>query len=108
MATDEDLITAVANGDGRALEELCRRYERGLHQFIFRHTGGRGVDDLYQETWLRVVRAGGRFDRRRRVLSWAFPIALHLFCGWDRPPPPQPLAPPRPADAPPARTARGA
>src|SRR5437016_454809 len=64
MATDEDLITAVANGDGRALEELCRRYERGLHQFIFRHTGGRDVDDLYQETWLRVVRAARRFDPR--------------------------------------------
>ena len=87
MATDEELIGAVADGDGRALEQLCRRYERGLHQFIFRHTGGRDVDDLYQETWLRVVRAAGRFDRRRRFSTWLFQIAVNLCRDWHRRPP---------------------
>src|SRR2546430_16700331 len=99
MATDEELIGAVADGDGRALEQLCRRYERGLHQFIFRHTGGRDVDDLYQETWLRVVRAVGRFDRRRRVLAWRLPIALQLFSRLPSPPPPPAPRPPRPLAA---------
>src|SRR3989442_7138780 len=103
MATDEELIGAVADGDGRALEQLCRRYERGLHQFIFRHTGGRDVDDLYQETWLRVVRAAGRFDRRRRVSTWLFQIAVHLCRDWHRRPPPAPLQPPVIQDA----TSRG-
>src|SRR5213078_485116 len=93
MATDEDLIGAVATGDGRALEELCRRYERGLHQFIFRHTGGRDVDDLYQETWLRVVRAARRFDRRRRFSTWLFQIAVNLCRDWRRRPPLEPVDP---------------
>ena len=93
MATDEDLIGAVATGDGRALEELCRRYERGLHQFIFRHTGGRDVDDLYQETWLRVVRAARRFDRRRRFSTWLFQIAVNLCRDWHRRRPPEPVDP---------------
>src|SRR6059036_2990411 len=93
MATDEELIGAVADGDGRALEQLCRRYERGLHQFIFRHTGGRDVDDLYQETWLRVVRAAGRFDRRRRFSTWLFQIAVNLCRDWHRRPPPEPIDP---------------
>jgi RNA polymerase sigma-70 factor, ECF subfamily len=93
MATDEELIAAVADGDGRALEDLCRRYERGLHQFIFRHTGGRDVDDLYQETWLRVVRAAGRFDRRRRFSTWLFQIAVNLCRDWHRRPPPEPVDP---------------
>src|SRR5438874_8198439 len=84
MATDEDLIGAVATGDGRALEELCRRYERPLHRFIFRHTGGRDVDDLYQDTWLRVVRAARRFDPRRRFSTWLFQIALNLCRDWHR------------------------
>ena len=86
-------MTAVANGDGRALEELCRRYERGLHQFIFRHTGGRDVDDLYQETWLRVVRAARRFDARRRFSTWLFQIAVNLCRDWHRRPPPEPVDP---------------
>src|SRR5439155_19433677 len=93
MATDEDLMTAVASGDGRALAELCGRYERGVHRFIFRHTGGRDVDDLYQETWLRVVRAARRFDRRRRFSTWLFQIAVNLCRDWHRRPPPEPVDP---------------
>src|SRR5438128_12612064 len=78
MATDEELIAAVASGDGRGLEELCRRWERPLYQLIARHTGGRDVEDLYQETWLRVVRAAPRFDPSRRFSTWLFQIAVNL------------------------------
>src|SRR5881396_2744931 len=93
MPTDEELIAAVAGGDGRALETLIGRYERGLFQFIHRHTGGRDVEDLYQETWLRVVRAATRFDPRRRFSTWLFQIALNLCRDWHRRPPPEPIDP---------------
>ncbi len=93
MATDEELIAAVARGDGRGLEELCRRYERPLYQFIGRHTAGRDVEDLYQETWLRVVRAAHRFDARRRFSTWLFQIAVNLCRDWHRRPPPDPIDP---------------
>jgi len=68
----------VATGDTQAFETLCRRHERPLHQFLWRHLGGRDVDDLYQETWLRVARAAARFDPRRRFSTWLFQIALNL------------------------------
>ncbi|MGH7895588.1 MAG: RNA polymerase sigma factor [Candidatus Binatia bacterium] len=93
MATDEDLIGAVATGDGRALDELCRRYERPLYQFLFRHTGGRDAEDLYQETWLRIVRAADRFDPARRFSTWLFQIALNLCRDWRRRPPPEAVDP---------------
>src|SRR5881409_1529401 len=93
MATDEELIAAVASGDGRGLEELCRRWERPLYQLIARHTGGRDVEDLYQETWLRVVRGGRRFDPRRRFSTWLFQIAVNLCRDWHRRPPPEPVDP---------------
>src|SRR5213083_666437 len=93
MATDEELIAAVASGDGRRLEELCRRWERPLYQLIARHTGGRDVEDLYQETWLRVVRAARRFDPGRRFSTWLFQIALNLCRDWHRRPPPEPVDP---------------
>jgi RNA polymerase sigma-70 factor (ECF subfamily) len=89
MATDEELIAAVASGDGRGLEELCRRWERPLYQLIARHTGGRDVEDLYQETWLRVVRAARRFDPGRRFSTWLFQIAVNLCRDWHRRPPPE-------------------
>lgn len=93
MATDEELIAAVASGDGRGLEELCRRWERPLYQLIARHTGGRDVEDLYQETWLRVVRAARRFDPGRRFSTWLFQIAVNLCRDWHRRPPPEPVDP---------------
>ena len=93
MPSDEELMRLVATGDERALETLCRRYERPLHQFLWRHLGGRDVDDLYQETWLRVVRAAARFDARRRFSTWLFQIAVNLCRDWHRRPPPDPVDP---------------
>lgn len=93
MVTDEALMRAVAAGDERALETLCGRWERPLHQFLARYTGGRDVDDLYQETWLRVVRAAGRFDPARRFSTWLFQIAINLTRDWQRRSPPEPVDP---------------
>ena len=93
MASDEELITAVAAGGEEALAVLYRRYERPLHALLGRYTGGRDVDDLAQETWLRVVRAAGRFDPARRFSTWLFQIALNLARDWRRRPPAVPVDP---------------
>jgi RNA polymerase sigma-70 factor (ECF subfamily) len=88
MATDEDLIGAVAVGDARAFEALYRRWERPIYQFLYRHTGGRDADDLAQETWSRVARSAHRFDPSRRFSTWLFQIALNLCRDWHRRAPP--------------------
>jgi RNA polymerase sigma-70 factor (ECF subfamily) len=84
MEADETLMVAVAAGDGAALAELCRRWEQPLHRLLARQTGGRDVDDLYQETWLRVVRAAGRFTRGRPFRPWLFQIAINCCRDWTR------------------------
>ena len=91
MASDEDLVGRVVDGDELALRELLRRYERPLSHFIYRHTGGRDVEDLYQDTWLRVVQHAARFDRNRRFATWLFQIAVNLCRDWHRRPPPDPV-----------------
>lgn len=84
MASDEDLVSRVAAGEAGALEELLRRYERPLSAYLHRRTDGRDVEDLYQETWMRVVRAAGRFDVSRRFSTWLFQIATNLCRDWYR------------------------
>jgi RNA polymerase sigma-70 factor (ECF subfamily) len=84
MPTDEALVAQVARGDEQALAELLRRWERPLAHFLHRRTGGRDVEDLYQEVWLRVVRAAERFDGERRFSTWLFHIALNLSRDWQR------------------------
>lgn len=98
MATDEELIAAVAAGDEGALTTLYRRWERPLHAFLGRYTGGHDVDDLVQETWLRVVRAASRFDARRRASTWLFQIALNLARDRHRRAPADPVDPERVAE----------
>jgi RNA polymerase sigma-70 factor (ECF subfamily) len=90
MQTDEALVARVREGDELALRELLRRYERPLASFLQRQTAGRDVEDLYQETWLRVVRHADRFDPARRFSTWLFQIAVNLCRDWHRRPPPEP------------------
>jgi RNA polymerase sigma-70 factor, ECF subfamily len=110
MRADEELMAAVARGDPQALAELIRRWETPLHGFIARHTGGRDADDLFQETWLKVVRAARRFDPRRRFSTWLFQIAVNTCRDWHRQRPPEPVEPPDEAapDADPAEHAAAA
>lgn len=90
MPTDEALVGQVARGDEQALAALLHRWERPLAHFLHRQTGGRDVDDLYQEVWIRVVRAAERFDGDRRFSTWLFQIALNLCRDWHRRRPPEP------------------
>jgi RNA polymerase sigma-70 factor (ECF subfamily) len=84
MASDEDLVGRITDGDQRALGELLGRWNGPLHAFVARFTGDRDVEDLRQEVWMRVVRAAPRFDRSRRFSTWLFQIALNLCRDWGR------------------------
>src|SRR5262249_13197750 len=99
--SDEILVTRVARGDARALETLCQRWERPLYAFLGRQTGGRDIDDLFQDTWLRVVRGAPRFDPSRRFSTWLFQIAINRCRDWRRRPPPTPRDPADLPSAPP-------
>jgi RNA polymerase sigma factor (sigma-70 family) len=108
MPSDEDLMRRVATGDTHAFETLCRRYETPLHRFLWRHLDGRDVEDVHQETWLRVVRSAGRYDPSRRFSTWLFQIAVNLCRDWHRRPPPEPHDPDTVDAAGPDSAVRGA
>lgn len=68
----------VQQGDGRALDALVERHRRRLYGFLARRAPDGRRDDLFQETWLRVVRAKDRFDPTLRFSTWLFQIANNL------------------------------
>lgn len=82
--SDEEFVLRVAEGDEAALEQLYSRYAAPLSRFIHRQTGGQDVEDILQETWLRVIRHAGRFDAGRRFSTWLFQIAINLCRDWKR------------------------
>ena len=78
MESDERLMARVAAGDEGALEGLLARWRGPLYGFLARRAGEPDADDLFQETWLRVVRYRDRFDPGRRFSTWLFQIANNL------------------------------
>lgn len=72
-------MAAVARGEEGALGLLMDRHAALIHGLLARMAGDPATaDDLFQETWLRIVRAAPRFDPRRRFRPWALRIAANL------------------------------
>ena len=78
MESDERLMARLAEGDESALGPLLDRWRGPLYGFLARRVGDSDADDLFQETWLRVVRYRDRFDPQRRFSTWLFQIANNL------------------------------
>ena len=63
-------------GDVGAFEDLMRRHRATVHHFLLRLVGDAArAEDLAQETWLRIVAAAPRWERRARFTTWALSIA---------------------------------
>ena len=69
-----------ADGDTEAFNELFRRYESRAFTFFIKRTRSRErAQDLYQELFLRIHRARGRYDPGRAFTPWLFQIARRLL-----------------------------
>jgi RNA polymerase sigma-70 factor (ECF subfamily) len=79
-ATDVDLVAAMARGDGGALGVLFDRHHRGVYRFLARLSGtdSGDLDDLVQNTFLRLVDAAPRFAGQASVRSWILAISSHV------------------------------
>jgi RNA polymerase sigma-70 factor, ECF subfamily len=61
------------------LQALVEQYQYRLVRYLIYLLGKRdGVDDLVQETWLRVLERGSSYDGRGRFEPWLFAIARNL------------------------------
>jgi RNA polymerase sigma-70 factor, ECF subfamily len=78
-ATDGTLVSWIAVGEDAALEPLIRRYEKPLMAVLIRASGSRSAaEDLFQETWIRVVQSASRFDPSLPFRPWLFKIAWNV------------------------------
>jgi RNA polymerase sigma-70 factor (ECF subfamily) len=69
-----------ANGaDLAMLNRLVERYQARLVRYLVHLLGRREhVEDLVQETWLRVLERGRQYDSRLRFEPWLFAITRNL------------------------------
>jgi RNA polymerase sigma-70 factor (ECF subfamily) len=69
---DEDLMPLVRDGDARAFEVLFDRHGGPAFSLAYRMCGSRArAEDIVQEAFLSVWRAGARYDQSRgSVRAW--------------------------------------
>jgi RNA polymerase sigma-70 factor, ECF subfamily len=76
---DRLLVEKLRRGDSDAIEEIVETHKRQVFAFIMRMIGVRETaEDLFQETWLRVVRSAGGFRGDAKISTWILQIALNL------------------------------
>jgi RNA polymerase sigma-70 factor, ECF subfamily len=61
------------------LDTLILTYQHRLFRYLLYLTGNRELsEDLFQETWMRVLQRGGQYNGAARFDTWLFTIARNL------------------------------
>ncbi len=80
---------AIAQGlkrqDTALLDQLIDQYQHRLMRYLTFLTGRRETaEDLFQETWIRVLLRGAQFNGKARFDTWLFTIARNLVIDLSR------------------------
>ena len=78
--SDEALLAGLAGGDARSAATFVRRYQARVYGLARTMVGNpEAAEEIAQETFLRVWRHAGAYDRRRgRVDTWLLSITRNL------------------------------
>src|SRR5262249_11493871 len=76
--SDEASLSAIANGDQRAMRVLYARHHVRVYRFILRLTQDRSLaEDIVSDVFIDVWRQAGSFKGKSRVFTWVLAIARH-------------------------------
>ena len=76
MASDRELVSRVAEGDGEAFRSLYDRFADRVLRYSFTILRNRHLaEEVTQETMVAVWKGAGRFAGRSKVSTWLFGIA---------------------------------
>ena len=81
IISDNALISAYLNGDEQAFETLYYRYRKQLYGYLQNLLSGSGIDadDIFEETWLKVINKLPRYRDDGRFSAWLFRLAHNIF-----------------------------
>ena len=85
-SSDEALLARYREGDAAAVEILYARHRQGLYRFLLGLSGKPELaDEVFQETWLSLIRSASQPQGRATFRTWLFQIARNrLIDHWRK------------------------
>ena|ERR1700722_7274928 len=85
----ESEASAIARGlrrrDPDLLDRLIEQYQHRLLRYLVYLSGNRELaEDLFQETWIRVLERGHQYDGQREFSTWLYAVARNLTIDYLR------------------------
>jgi len=86
MTDDTQLLAAgLRRRDPDVLDRLIEQYQQRLYRYLIFLTANAALaDDLFQETWVRVLERGHQYNAKNKFESWLFTIARNLVIDVSR------------------------
>ncbi len=87
--TDKDaqLMLNYAKGDVEAFELLYRKHKDALYRYFLRQCGSKPLaEELYQEVWIRVIKARETYAKKAKFSTWLYRIAHNILVDHYRKP----------------------
>jgi len=83
--TDAQLLNRFQNGESSAFDCIVDRYRKPLFTYLIRLVGDRrSAEDIFQDTFLKVIKGLKNYHEQNRFSSWLFGIAHHLAIDYLR------------------------
>jgi RNA polymerase sigma-70 factor (ECF subfamily) len=85
----ESETSVIARGlrrrDPELLDRLIEQYQHRLLRYLIYLTSNRELaEDMFQETWIRVLERGHQYDPKYEFSTWLLSIARHLTVDYLR------------------------
>lgn len=85
----ESETSAIARGlrrrDPDLLDHLIEQYQHRLLRYLVCLTRNRDLaEDLFQETWIRVLERGSQYDGKHEFSTWLYAVARNLTIDYLR------------------------
>ena len=85
----ESEASAIARGlrrrDPDLLDRLIEQYQHRLLRYLLYLSGNRELaEDLFQETWIRVLERGHQYDGKHEFSTWLYAVARNLTIDYLR------------------------
>jgi RNA polymerase sigma-70 factor (ECF subfamily) len=86
MESEPSIIArGLRRRDPELLDRLIEQYQHRLLRYLIHLSGNRELaEDLFQETWIRVLERGHQYDGKHEFGTWLYAVARNLTLDYLR------------------------